>query len=325
MSRKKSAIKKNNRNKLPRVITGNKQAMEAATPVSVNRLYQDSFFCSLFKEPKYRKAAYLLMHPEDADVTDSEFENIQLENIFTIDMYNDICFMVRGRLIILMEHQSRLNYNLPFRVFLYAAEEYKKLLSMEKYKGILHGTELIRIPKPEFYMIYTGTGTCPECLRLSDAFWDDRQNCFLDLNVTVFQDGNAQGIIKEFIGLIMLIKTSIRNGMQKEEALKTAIKQYRHGYEISDFFDGREDVFEMIGEALSLEEMLELRDEANARVISERITKQVTKQDIDKAYRMMTTIGVSEQVSLNAISREYNLPIQEIKEIIQNPENVPKY
>ena len=319
MTKSKDTIPKNNSKKEPRRILGTKQDLEAKIPIQMNRKYQDSFFCSLFRIPKYRRAAYLLMHPEDTDISDSEFVNIELENIFTIDMYNDVCFLVRGRLIILMEHQSTLNCNMPMRALLYVVEEYKKLLSMEKYKGAVHGTELVQFPKPEFYMVYTGKGDCPEYLKLSDAFANGGKSA-LELVITVYKEDNAEGIIKEFISLISLIKASVANGITMEEAVKTAIKKYRSGYEISDYFDGREDVFEMLGEALTLEEMLDLRDEANARVITQRVTEQVTEQmtiqDICKAFKMMKSLGADSESAMQAIMKEYNMPLQKVMDIL---------
>lgn len=305
-------------------VLGDKQTMEAKSLIIPNRQYQDNFFCSLFKTPKYRRAAYLLMHPEDADVQDSEFQNIELENIFTIDMYNDICFMVRGRLIILMEHQSTLNYNMPIRFLLYIAEEYKKLLSMKKYRKVLYSSALVGLPEPEFYMVYTGKSECPDQLNLSDAFMGSKGH-FLNLTVTVYKEENAQGVIKEFISLIMLIKSTIADGSTMEDAIRKAIFTYRNGHEISDFFEGREDVFEMLGEALTLEEMLNLRDEANAEIITEQVTQQVTQQvtkqvmalDIRKAFKMMTSSGISSHNALQAIVKEYELPMDEVTDILQ--------
>lgn len=310
MSKSKETIHKKDSKKELRRILGSKQDLETKMPMQINRKYQDSFFRSLFKMPKYRRAVYLLMHPEDTDVSDTEFENIELENIFTIDMYNDVCFLVRGRLIVLMEHQSTLNHNMPMRVLLYVVEEYKKLLSMEKYKGAVHGTELVQFPKPEFYMVYTGKGDCPEHIKLSDAFGGSKSS--LELEITVYKENNAEGIIKEFISLISLIKTTVANGATMEEAVRTAIKAYRIGYEISDYFDGREDVYEMLGEALTLEEMLDLRDEANAKVITQR----VMEQDICKAFKMMKSVGIDGESAMQAIMKEYNIPLQKVMDIL---------
>lgn len=323
--------------KEPCLIRGEKQAMEAKMPLNMNRKYQDSFFSSLFKIPKYRKAAYLLMHPEDADVDDSEFENIELENVFTIDMYNDICFMVRGRLIILMEHQSTLNYNMPVRVLLYVVEEYKKLLSMKKYKRALYGSRQIRLPKPEFYMIYTGSGNCPDCLELSDAFEGKGEGSFLELKVTVYKEDNVKGIIHEFISLIHLVRKASAEGKTMEEAIKAAIVQYQEGYEISEYFEQRKDVFQLLGEAITWEEYLELRDEANASVlreelreevrgevreevrkeITEQMAQKLTIQNICKTYKILTSFGADDESAVQAITKEYHMPEDQVLSILQ--------
>lgn len=168
--------------------------------------------------------------------------------------------------------------------------------------------------KPEFYMVYTGKGDCPEHLKLSDAFGDGKSS--LELEITVYKEDNAEGIIKEFISLISLIKTTVANGATMEEAVRTAIKTYRSGYEISDYFDGREDVYEMLGEALTLEEMLDLRDEANARVITQRVTEQVTIKDICKAFKMMKAVGADSESAVQAIVKEYNIPLQKVLDIL---------
>ncbi|WP_286153576.1 hypothetical protein [Sporofaciens musculi] len=333
--------KDNKKEQKPCLILGEKQAMEAKLPLNMNRKYQDSFFSSLFKIPKYRRAAYLLMHPEDADVEDSEFENIELENVFTIDLYNDVCFMVRGRLIILMEHQSTLNYNMPVRVLLYVVEEYKKLLTLKKYKRVLYGSRQIQLPKPEFYMIYTGKGNCPDSLKLSGAFEGKVSDSFLELRVNVYKEDNVKGIIHEFISVIQRVRKAVAEGKSMEEAVKTAIRQYQEGYEISEYFAQRKEVFELLGEAITLEEYLELRDEANASVLREelreevtqevtkQVTQEVTKQvtqevkkevtmkDIYKTFKILTSVGTNQRDAVQAIMREYHMPEDQVLSILQ--------
>ena len=113
-----------------------------------------------------------------------------------------------------------------------------------------------------------------------------------------------------------------------EQAVIQALKRYQNGYEISDFFKGREDVFEMLGEALTLEEMLVLRDEANAQVISKRVEKQVTEQvtkqvtdqvteqmtqeNICKSFRILQSAGIHENEAIQIITNEYQIPRQKI-------------
>lgn len=82
-----------------REILANKDDIEPTLIKKANIRYQDSFFRRLFKEPKYRKALYLILHQEDINVEDTEFENIELDNILNVDIYNDICFTVRNHVL----------------------------------------------------------------------------------------------------------------------------------------------------------------------------------------------------------------------------------
>ena len=69
---------------------------------------------------------------------------ITLENLFTIDLYNDMCMLARERCIVLTEHQSSINENMPTSLLLYIAEEYKRLFSGEKNK-LLHKSKRVPI------------------------------------------------------------------------------------------------------------------------------------------------------------------------------------
>jgi hypothetical protein len=59
-----------------------------------------------------------------------------------------------NRLIIMVEHQSTLNENIAIRLLLYYAELLKIYISQQKLN--VFGRKPIRIPSPEFYMVYNG-------------------------------------------------------------------------------------------------------------------------------------------------------------------------
>ena len=192
-------------------VLSNKENMENVLEIKGNTQFQDSFFRRLFKEPKYRKALYAVLYPDDEDTADSEFENIELDNVLNVDIYNDICFTVRGRLIILIEHQSALNYNMPVRVFLYLAEEYKRLLMRSAFRPALYAAALVKIPRPEFYIVYTGTDSCSPVMKLSDAFLDcpgagKNSDSMIELSIPVLTACDSEGILAEFFDVIRFNK-----------------------------------------------------------------------------------------------------------------------
>ncbi len=76
--------------------------------------------------------------------------------------------MVDGRLVVLVEHQSTINENMPLRLLEYVSRIYEQLVpSEDRYEK-----KMIKIPYPEFYVFYNGTEEYPveKELRLSNAF-----------------------------------------------------------------------------------------------------------------------------------------------------------
>jgi len=64
---------------------------------------KDSVFTDLFKNIKYTLQLYKALHPEDKNVTENDIIPITLENILLVDIYNDLGFQVKDKLLILVE------------------------------------------------------------------------------------------------------------------------------------------------------------------------------------------------------------------------------
>ena len=92
------------------------------------------------------KTIYSNKADADSSVEDSDFENIELDNVMNIDILNDVCSTVHNRLIVLMEHRSALNQNMPVRMFLYTAEEYKRLPAGSEFSSAFYASALVKIP-----------------------------------------------------------------------------------------------------------------------------------------------------------------------------------
>ena len=124
-----------------------KQAAAAA----VTRTYKDSVFRLLFQDKKAILELYNAL--EGANLTSEDEISIKtLENAIESRMYNDLAFQVGNVYIILVEHQSELNLNLPFRMFLYCAKTYERSIPL----AALHGKSLVKLPAPRFYVLYNG-------------------------------------------------------------------------------------------------------------------------------------------------------------------------
>ena len=98
--------------------------------------------------------------------------------------YNDVSMIINGKLIVLVEHQSTINENMPLRFLDYVVRLYEKNVKQEnRYKR-----KLVQIPTPEFYVFYNGTAPYPEfkTLRLSDAYIQQQSKPQLELTIDVY-------------------------------------------------------------------------------------------------------------------------------------------
>ena len=138
-----------------------------------NRNHKDSLFIDLFcKDQKSGKenfiSLYNALHQTNLNLETTTLEEVNIENILYMALSNDIAMLVDGRLIVLVEHQSTINENMPLRLLEYVSRIYEQLVpSEDRYEK-----KMIKIPYPEFYVFYNGTEEYPveKELRLSDAF-----------------------------------------------------------------------------------------------------------------------------------------------------------
>ena len=72
---------------------------------------------------------------------------VKIEDVLYKNFKNDISFEVDGQVLVLGEHQSTVNPNIPFRCLLYVGRAYEQLID----KKARYRTTLVRIPTPEFY------------------------------------------------------------------------------------------------------------------------------------------------------------------------------
>ncbi|MCL2381215.1 MAG: hypothetical protein FWC64_06430, partial [Treponema sp.] len=131
--------------------------------------YKDSVFSLLFSDPDILKELYGALGgvalPDGAKITINT-----LEDALFMDRINDISFVIDDKLVVLVEHQSTINENMPFRFLEYGARVYGKIVEGKN----IYSSKRVRFPRPEFYALYIGTDEFPDekILRLSDSFED---------------------------------------------------------------------------------------------------------------------------------------------------------
>ena len=138
-----------------------------------NRNHKDSLFIDLFCKDKLdgKKnfiSLYNALHNTNLDLEHTKLEEVNIENVLYMALSNDIAMLIDNKLVVLVEHQSTINENMPLRLLEYVSRIYEQIIpSEDRYEK-----KMIKIPYPEFFVFYNGTEDYPveSELKLSDAF-----------------------------------------------------------------------------------------------------------------------------------------------------------
>ena len=148
----------------------------------IQRNYKDSFFRMLFKNKENLLSLYNALN-ETAYTDVSRLEITTLENAVYMNYKNDVSFVFDYELMI-HEHQSTVNPNMPLRDLFYVAD----ILQKKTYDKDLYGSRLIKLPSPRFVVFYNGTTDQPErkVFKLSDSYERKQDIPELELTVTMY-------------------------------------------------------------------------------------------------------------------------------------------
>ena len=166
---------------------------KALDTLSTNREIKDGIFKLLFEKPENAVELYYAL--TGIECRPDEIQVITISTIISGNLKNDLAFVVRGKALVVGEHQSTPNDNMPIRILMYLGQLYEKWFKIKGEGKLLYGTKLHKIPQPEFVVFYNGVAKRPdkEVLKLSNAFEnvrdgssDNRDLGFLELHVPVY-------------------------------------------------------------------------------------------------------------------------------------------
>ena len=131
--------------------------------------YRDSLFRHYFMDDKRRLLSLLNALLGTTGDDPDEIEINTLDGLFFSAVKNDISCVFQNRQLILLEHQSTLNENMPMRMLFYLVELMKRKVNPSTQ---VFDEPLITFPAPKFFVIYNGLKKAPEQreMNLSDAF-----------------------------------------------------------------------------------------------------------------------------------------------------------
>ena len=197
-----------------------------------NRKYKDSVFTDLFGSDKNGKKNFLDLY-NALTGTNYKVEEVKLERkIIEQSLYktfnNDVSWEINGKLIVLVEHQSTVNENMPFRCLEYVTRIYEGIVPPK----MRYAEKMFKLPNPDFFVVYVGKKELPkeQELRLSDAFYQ-KDNSKLELVVKLVNCSDSQtlplcgtcDILKEYCQFIEIVERTY-NRLFPKRSFKRAIE-----------------------------------------------------------------------------------------------------
>lgn len=234
-----------------------------------NREYKASAFTTYFGDPKKAADLYCaLSHTKDVKPEDIEFKTLQ-GTLFMVRK-NDMAFTVRQKVLVIGEHQSTVNMNMPLRSAIY----YGRTMELMIPPRSMYRTGLIKIPTPEFYVFYNGRAGQPreQILRLSDAYLENVKEPMLELiikvininpsvNHPILQESRS---LYEYSFFIQSIREHMEEGRTRDEAIIQAMEECsRQGIMVDFINEHGTEVRNLLFTEFNVEDALEVCREEN--------------------------------------------------------------
>ena len=211
--------------------------MKGGTLMSTaNREYKDSVFRKYFSDEEKLRSLYSALTGTPCEEI-KQIDIKTLKNIMFGNGKNDLAFLVNHMIVVISEHMSSFSYNLPTRMLRYYTSLLDTLIEVNK----LFNRSLVRIPAPEFYILYNGVEKRPReiSMKLSDAFLSlPDKDCTIELKVKLININADSGhellekcsYIKEYALFVAKVREYTDTGLALEDAMKNTIEYCKsHG------------------------------------------------------------------------------------------------
>ena len=218
------------------------------TQTQPNVIYKDRLFKAIFGRQEHKDwllSLYNALNNSDYKNPD-DLELTTIENIIYITMKNDLSFLIDSQMN-LYEQQSTWNPNMPLRGLFYFAQLYQQHIS--KQKRDIYSSTLLKIPTPQFIVIYNGSRQTAdvEKLKLSDAFEVPKNDGEFEWTATLvnINKGHNESLLakckplNDYAAYIERIKANVEKGLSKEEAVDEAMRFAIKNNMLNGFFQNQ--------------------------------------------------------------------------------------
>ena len=290
----------------PRAIWYNESKKGGCMCMKPKRTYKDSLFRHIFNDK--RRLASLYESLTGRKVAPRDIAITTLRGVFFNDIKNDISFRIGDRDIILIEHQSSWNPNMPLRMLWYVAKLYSRQLDSQE---VVYRSRLIPIPAPEFYVFYNGNQDEPDYqkLHLSDAFAHAANTLELTVDCYNINYSTKNKLLDSCYELrcysifVQKVREGIQNGLELRTAIRQAITYCKTHDLMGDYFQKNEsEVFDMVNFKWDQKRALEVAKEDGISIGTHNAMMDVALNLLKQGIPMKV-ITDSTKLSLNEVRK----------------------
>ena len=288
-----------------------------------NRKYKDSVFTDLFGSDRDGKKNFLDLY-NALSGSDYKLEEVSLERkVIEQALYktfnNDVSWEINGRLIVLVEHQSTVNENMPFRCLEYVTRIYEGIVPVKQ----RYAEKVFKIPNPDFYIVYVGKKELPpeQELRLSDAFFE-KDSSKLELVVKVKNCTDPKllpisktcDILKEYCLFIEIVEQNY-NRLFPKKSFKKAIEIAMERGILTDYLDRKSrEVINMLCAKYSYKDDIAVKQE-EAR--NDGIAIGIQQGQQQKAIEDAVTLVKKYKTTPEIAAQDMNAPLEAVLEVLK--------
>ena len=233
----------------------------------VKRTYKDSVFVTIFHEKAKLIELYNALFDTNYDES-APIDIVTIKDVLFRTLKNDVAFVLGGRFVVLVEHQSSINENMPLRDLMYISTVLKRMIDTTR----LYREKRLMIPRPSFVVLYNGTKDFPAYreLRLSDSFLGEKEKDeedALQLIVKVYNintEKNSEVLgrcetLRQYSRFVEIMRSYKEDSELTNDVIVEVLDKCRKEGVLTEFLDkyGTE-IVEMLFKELTREEDLEI-------------------------------------------------------------------
>ena len=274
---------------------------EEVVDKTLKRTVKDSVFTDLFGQKRYLIQLYQSLHPEDAETEEDDITIVTLQNVITDGLYNDLGFMVRDRLVVLVEAQSTWSPNIVIRVLMYLMKTYNDYFTERDVD--LYSSKKIGLPCPELYVVYTGEKKdVPDSLSLSQEFFAG-QKPMVDATVRILRNGGKGDILSQYVAFTQVCKEQVALHGRTQKAVKEIVRICQTTDILAEYMKSREkEVKDIMFTLYDEEEILRRHDKTVAEEAAREAEQRGISQGIITSLRnLLANTGMTRVQAMDAL------------------------